>query len=412
LSTPLATDDKVHLLDYFIVLAKYSRMIIYTSVIVALMTYFYLIILPNKYTTTACIMPPQQNMTLSAQLMDSLGGGGISKTGGPGGMASSLLGIKTTGDIYVGILSSNTVIDSIIRQFDLRKIYNSETIEDARLNLRKNSVISVGKKDGLINIEVTDIDPKRAAAIANAYIKELDNVLQELQISEAKGRLAFLEKERSQSNYNLAKAEEALRTFSEQSSVIQIDAQTKGMLEYIANLKANIDAREIQIQVLRKQATPYNYDVIRLETELQGLKDKLKAAKMQIDQASATDVWPPTSKVPTLGLEYMRLYRETKFQEVLFELYNKLCELARLDMAKNLTVLQVIDTALPPERRSNQRMLPSVLAGALTFILMIFVAFGRNYLEHIRNQEDEAQRLSYIVGYLDKWKDGFFKLKR
>ena len=187
----------------------------------------------------------------------------------------------------------------------------------------------------MIAIEVTDKDPKRAAEMANAFAEELDKLLQGLAVQEAKSRLAFLEKERLQTNQNLTKAENALRTFSEQNSVIQIDTQTRGVLEYIARLRAEIDAKEVRVQVMRQQATPYNYDVVRLETEIKGLRDKLASAEKQYDQACAGDVCLTTAKVPALGLEYMRLYREVKFQDALYQLYTKMVELARLDMVKD-----------------------------------------------------------------------------
>ena len=124
----------------------------------------------------------------------------------------------------------------------------------------------------------------------------------------------------------LPSAEEALRSFSEKTNVLQIDAQTKGMLEYIASLRANIDAKEVEVKVLQQQATPSNFDLIRLETEVRGLKDKLRAAETKMDPNCVGDVCLPTSKVPALGLEYLRLFRETKYQDNIYQLYCKLAE--------------------------------------------------------------------------------------
>ena len=349
---------------------------------------------------------------MSAQLLNSLGGGGTPGCpfwGGMGGMAAGLLGLKSPSDLYARMLTGNTISDRIIERFDLRKLYKEKYIEAARKTLATEPLLA-SQKDGIITIEVTDKDPKRAAEMANAFAEELDKLLHGLAVQEAKSRLAFLEKERLQTNQNLAKAENDLRTFSEQNNVIQIDTQTRGVLEYIARLRAEIDAKEVQIQVMRQQATRYNYDVVRLETEAQGLKNKLKTAESQYDQTCVGDICLNTSKVPALGLEYLRFYREVKFQEGLNQLYTKLVELARLDMVKDFFIVQIVDRALPPEKRSNSRLLPTVLVGIGTFFLMLFVAFGREYWQNAKAQIENSQRLGLLRAYLEQWTHPFRRL--
>jgi uncharacterized protein involved in exopolysaccharide biosynthesis len=398
----LAADDQIHLLDYLIIAAKYSRMIIFASAGVMVLTYLALLLLPSKYTATARLLPPQQNLTLSGQLLNTLGGGGIPGapvTGGISGLAAGFLGLKSPSDLYVDIMTGPTVYNRIIDRFNLRQLYKEKYLESARKTLSKNAVITA-QKDGIINIEFTDQDPKRAAEVANAFAEELDDLMQGLAVQEAKGRLAFLEKERLQTLANLTKAEDTLRTFSEQNNVIQIDTQTRGALEYIARLRAEIDAKEVQIQVMRQQATRYNYDVVRLETELQGLKGKLKTAENQYDQLCVSDVCLTTAKVPSLGLEYLRLYREVKFQEALNLLYAKVVELARLDMVKDFNIVQVVDRALPPEKSSNKIFLRVLLAGAITFFVMILMAF---ILEGLRASRENSQRLRALKDNLKQW---------
>lgn len=410
---PSHDDDNVRLLDYLLVIAKQSRMIIFTSAAVVVLVYLYHFISPDKYTATARILPPMQNLTMSAQLLDSLGGGvnpgGSALSGGLGGLASSMLGLKSPGDLYVGMMEGDTISDHIIDRFKLRELYKANNIDTARKALRNNVEIR-SDRNGLISIEATDEDPQRAAAMANAFVDELDKLLQSMAIQEAKQRQAFLEKERRQASLNLTKAEEALRTFSEQNSVVQIDAQTKGMLEYIGNLRAAIDTKEVQIKVLRQEATPFNYDVIRLETELKGLKEKLHAAETQWDQACVGEVCLPTSKVPGLGLEYIRLYRELKFQEGLYQLYTKMAEIARMDMVKDIAVLQVVDRATPPEKRSNKRLLPAIKAGIGVFILIVVVAFIGDYIQNLKQRESDRKILTTMVGYLP-FRDTLNRLK-
>jgi len=405
---PSPNDDQVHLLDYIIILAKHSRMIIYASAAVTVLTYLYLFCLPNIYQATARLLPPQQNMTLSAQLLNNLGGGITPGTTGPGagGMAASLLGLKSNADLYVAMMGCNSLLDPIIARFNL-KVGSSE---DARKLLLRNAKISVGHKDGIISILVTDKDAERAAEIANAFIEELDKLLQRLALQEAGNRLAFLEKERVQAVHNLTKAEETLRTFSEKNSVLQIDAQTRGVIEYIAKLRGEIDTKEVQIRVLREQATPFNYDVVRLDTEVKGLKEKLRAAETQYENC-VSDVCIPSSKTPGIGLEYLRLFREAKFQEGLFKLFTQLVEVARLDMARDVAVVQALDQAMPPERRANKRLFPSILAGMVTFFMMIFVAFGFEYMQNVEMKEDDVRRLAALKDYLRPWTDKMIRMK-
>jgi len=410
-------DGEVHLLDYLIILAKYSRMIIIASAAVTVLTYLILFILPNKYTSTARLLPPQQNLTLSAQLLDSLGarvspgaGAGGGGMGGMGGMAASLLGLKSPVDMYVAMMTSETVLDPIIARFHLMKLYKTRYHEDARKALSKNAKITPGKKDGIIVIEVTSTNPKLAAEMANAFIEELDRLLQGLALQEAKGRSTFLEKERLQASQNLTKAEESVRLFSEKNSVLQIDTQTRGAIEYVARLRAEIDTREVSHQVLRQQATPFNYDMVRVETEIKGLKEKLRSAESQLENC-VSDVCLPTSKAPSLGLEYLRLFREAKFQESLYQLYTRLVEVARLDMVRDVAVVQVLAPAMPPERKSNKRLFPSMLAGMITFFMMSFVVFGREYMQNVNNREDDVQRLSVLKDYLRPWTDMIIRMK-
>jgi capsule polysaccharide export protein KpsE/RkpR len=287
----------------------------------------------------------------------------------------------------------------IIERYNLEKVYKVDNREDARNILISNTKIAL-QKDRVIKIEATNKDPKLAADLANAFVVELNHLLQQLSAQEAQDRLTFLEKEIAKINDNLAKAEEALRKFGENKNVIQIDAQTKGTLDYIARLRADIDAKEVQIKVTRQQAAPDNFDLIRLETELSGLKDKLKSAELQWDPNYPDNVCVPSSRVPALGLEYLRLMREAKFQENLYQIFTKMIEIARIDSIKNLTLVQVLDKATPPLRKSNKRLLPALLAGAATFFIMVFVAFGREYVDRLEEREEEARRLSLLVSYL------------
>jgi capsule polysaccharide export protein KpsE/RkpR len=398
------SEDEIFLLDYLIILAKHSRMIIFVSAAMTILIYGLLFCSPNTYKAKALILLPQQNVTLTAQLLDDLGARvspGASSAGLGGGMAS-LLGLKTPGEMYASMLESEPVLNRIITRFSLMELYESKYLEDARKRLKKSVDINPGSKDNIINIEVTCTTPDLAAEIANAFIKELDQLLQRIAIQETEGRLAFLQKQRLRASQDLNKAQVSLRQFSEDKNVLQIETQTKLAIEYIARLRAEIDTREVSIQVLRQRATPLNYEVTRVEAEIKGLREKLRDAESQIANC-VSDVCLPASKTPGLAMEYLDLFREAKFQEGLYTLYSKLVEFAHLDMARDVTVIQVVALAIPPERRSNKRALPALVGGTVIFFMMVLMAFGLEYLQNANKREGDVQRLTVLKGYLTSW---------
>lgn len=400
-------------MDYLIILAKRSRLIVFAPLGIMILTYFYLLLLvPKQYTATTRIIPPQQSMTLSGQLLEGLGLSSLpGTTMGLGGMAAGLLGPNPNA-IYVGMLTSNTILDRIIARFNMRESTDLKFIEDIRKRLIGKTEIDA-EKEGLIILDVTDTDPARAAAIANAFAEELDKLVQEIAVRDAENQLVFLEEQRRQSLTNLTKAEDELRSFSEKSGVIQLDAQVQGLVAYVASLRAEIDAKEVQVQVLKKQATPFNFDVVRLETEVNSLRDKLREAERQVDKTCIAEICLETSKLPGLGVQYVRLFREVKYQETLYQTLSRLVELARLDAAKNVSVARIkyVDRALPPEKKSKpQRVLISLIVGITTFFLLIIFVFVREYWEVQIKNEKNSDRLLQLNKYLHSWWDPFTKI--
>jgi tyrosine-protein kinase Etk/Wzc len=406
-------DADVSLWDYLLVLIKHSRLILYVSAAAGLFTLLILLLVPNKYTATTRFLPPGTNLTLSGQLLDELGGTAIpgSHRGGVGDMLGSFMGLKQPSNLYVGLMAGDYLSNRIIERFQLRTLYKTKYDVEAQQQLRQRVNLGIGEKDGLIFVAATDESPQRAADLANAYVEELDQLLKKLALQEALDRLAFLEKELSLVGQNLAKAEETLRSFSEKNSVIQIDAQAKGIIEYIANLRATIDAREVELQVLRQLATPSNFDVVRLETELKGLKENLRAAESQESvNPGKSDVMIATGKVPAVGLEYARLYREVKYQEGLYRLYVKLAEMARLDQVRNFYIVRIVDRATPPEKKSSPRRLKATLmVTGVIFIIMTLVAFTLEYWQ-AELSESNAARRGQLRHYSRPWRQDFNRL--
>lgn len=413
-----SADDEVGILNHLIILGKYSRKIVYSSIIVAVLTYAILLLIPVQFTATARVVPPTQNITLSAQLMDGLLGTIMPGRGGAGlgELASGFLGLKSPAALYVGILTSDTIFDRIIERFDLRKRYNKKYIEQVRKKLASRADIKA-TRDGLISINVDDEDRKRAADMANAFVEEMAILLRRVSEDEASTRLAFLEKKLQEASTNLSKAEENLRSFSEKSGVLQIDAQTRGVLQYIATLRAAIDAKEVEMQVLRQHAMPSNYTVMRLEAELNALRDKMREAESRESASPLGEAFIATGKVPALGLEYLRLLREAKFQDAVYQVYLKLVEMTRVDQVREPVVIQVIDHARPPEQKSfPQRLIITVIVFSATLIFMtVFLLFRESWQN--RATPESTQQMRQLWEYLRWVKDDgrrllFFRKKR
>jgi len=316
------------------------------------------LLLTPSFTATAVIMPPQQQQSAASALLGQLA---------PiASLAGRDLGIKTPGDLYVGILGGRTIADHLVQAFGLLKVYGAKTMTDARKVLAKRSSFASGK-DSLIRISVQDADPKRAAALANAYLSELYDQTNRLALTESAQRRLFFERQLETEKRALADAEAALRLTQEQTGFLQINAQVESVIQAMARLRAEIVSREVKLSSLKNAATVQNPEVIREEAELSVLREQLRKLEANGDPKRPGDPLITTSQVPRAGLEYVRALRELKYHETLFELLSKQYEAARIDEAKDATVIQVVDSAIPPERKSWPPRALFTIAGACCF---------------------------------------------
>lgn len=364
------SDDEIHLLDLLIVLVRYKKLVIGMPIVTGLAAMAISLVMTPNFTGTAKIMPPQQQQSSGLAAM-------LGQLGGLAGAASSMAGLKNPNDLYVGMLGSRTVADNLINRFKLKERYESKTMDDARLALDKASDISSGKKDGLISISVTDEDPKFAADLANAYVDELTKLTQTMAVTEAAQRRLFFEKQLKDTKEQLADAEVAMRKMQEKTGMIQPDGQVQAIISNIAQLKGTIAAKEVQLKAMSTFATGQNPDVLRTQEELRGLQAQL--AKLERSQPSRDgDFMVPTGKIPEAGVEYVRALRNVKYFETLFEMLAKQYELAKIDEAKDSSVIQVLDKAIPAERRSKpKRALMTIagfMAGGVLGVLLAFIS--------------------------------------
>lgn len=384
-------DDEINLMDLLLVVAKHNRFILKVTGGAAVLAVVLSLLMPNIYTGKTVIMPPQQSSSTASMLLGQLGG--------LAGAAGSSLGIKNPNDLYVGMLKSRTVADALIQRFKLLELYEAKKPSDARKALAGASAISSGK-DGFITVEFSDEDPKLAAAVANAYVEELDRLSQTLAVTEAAQRRLFFEKQLKTVKEDLAAAEVALKETQERTGLIQLDKQGEAIIEAVANLRAQVAAKEVELAAMRAYATEQNPDYRQAREVVAGLRAQL--AKVERDNVTGQgDVLVPTGKVPEAGLEYMRKMRDVKYQETLFQLLSQQYEMARIDEAKNAAIIQIVDKALPPDRKSKpKRALIVILATLAAGFIAVLLAFMKEANEKARQNPEQAERLNLLRRYL------------
>lgn len=383
-------DEEVSLLDLLIVLAKHKRLILGLPLGAAIVALIVTLLMPNTYTGVTRILPPQQSQSTAAAMLNQLGG--------LAGIAGQSLGIKNPNDLYVGMLKSRTVADNLIDRFELRKLYDKTTLDDTRKELESNTKIASGR-DGIIVIEFEDKDPKRAATIANAYVEELYKLTQTLAVTEASQRRLFFERQLEQTRNNLANAETAARLGLEKGGLVVVDAQGRGMIETTARLRGQIAVKEIQISAMRAFATGQNPDLKQAQHELDAMKQEL--AKME-GTSSGRD--KPGSVGKADGMENLRLLRDVKYYETIFELLAKQYEIARIDEARDASLIQVLDKAVEPERKSKpKRALIVILTALVAGFLVVIWVFVKEAGERARQNPEKASRVEALRGYL-RWR--------
>ncbi len=355
--------EELNLLDILIVLARRRGFIFLSTLGAAILTAIVVLILPSEYTAETVILPPAQNSSISSALLGQLGGGSPLAA-----MAGASLGIKSPGDMYVSLFRSRTVEQSVIEHFGLMDRYRQKNMIDARRAFEKYSTVVLGTKDGLMRISVTDTDPKFAANLANGYVDAFRALSQTLAITEASQRRAFFQEQLKEANDNLTNAEEAMKQTQQSTGLLQVDGQARTLIESAAALRGQIAAKEVELQAMHSYATEGNPQYVMVQQELEGLKAQL--AKLSgTDANSASDIIIPKGNIPQAGMEYLRKLRDVKYYGVIEELIAKQFELAKLDEAKQGAIVQVVDPAIPPDKRSFPHRTFSVL-------LIAVMAFG------------------------------------
>jgi tyrosine-protein kinase Etk/Wzc len=346
-------------------LARQKKLVAIATGIGALLGVVYTLCLPTLYTATTSIMPPQQTQSAATLLMSQLassGAGSLAAAAAGGGF-----GLKDPNAIYIGLLKSRPVADAIIDKLELAKVYRSRDRTDARLELEKDTMI-VSERSGMISISATDRDRNRAAEIANAYTEQLRLLSKTISVTEASKRRLFFEEQMKQAKDDLSAAETALQNIQQAHGLVHLDAQASAMITSLARLHGEIEYKRVQLQSLRSFSTDQNPNVQLAERELAALESE--AAQMEHNGSSKNFSDMGLKDVPQAGLDYVRAQREFTYRQMFFDLLFRQYEAARLDEAKDATVIQVVEAAVPPERKSS----PQRVSETLMFALLGFLA--------------------------------------
>jgi uncharacterized protein involved in exopolysaccharide biosynthesis len=361
------------------------------------------LLIPSRYEATTQLMPPEGQSSSGMAMLSALAG----RAGGLGGVAGDLLGVKNSGALFVGILESRTVQDRLIGQFELRRAYHAGKMEDARAALAARTRIVEDRKSGIIAVTVTDHDPRVAAAMAQAYVDELDRLVEQVSTSSARRERIFLEERLRAVKQDLDSAAQKFSIFASKNTAIDIPAQSKAMVEAAATLEGQLIAAEAELHGLEAMYTDQNVRVRALRARVTELRAQL--GKMggesgtSATPSSETDasLYPAIRQLPLLGVTYADLYRQTKIQETVYELLTQQYELAKVQEAKEVPSVKVLDAAVVPTKKSfPPRGLLTLSGAAFALIAMCAWIFARQTWQGIDPQDPGKQFAMEVAGTL------------
>ena len=347
-------------------------------------------LIPSQFESTAQLMPPDSQSSSNLALL-----AGMSGPGGLGMMAGDLLGLKSTGALFVGVLRSRTVEDRMVEHFDLRKVYGKSLLMEARQKLAERTAISEDRKSGIITITVTDHDPKRAAEMAGAYVEELNNLIAQVSTSAARRERIFLEDRLDAVKQELDSAEKDFSQFASSKGAIDITEQGKAMVEAAATLEGQMIAAQSELQGLKQIYTDRNVRVRATQARIDELRQQLRRlggkaggnTQESAEKINSDAPYPTLRQLPILGVPFADKLRRLKVEEAVFETLTKQYELAKVEEAKEVPSVKELDSPVVPEHKSFPPRLVIMILGTMC---AIFIG-GVWILGHARWQEIDSQ---------------------
>jgi uncharacterized protein involved in exopolysaccharide biosynthesis len=361
------------------------------------------LLVPVRYESKARLMPPDQAGSGLAALAalagrgGSGGGGGLAATfgGDIGGVAGDLLGLKSSGALFVDMLQGPTIQDDVIKKFGLLKEYKVHFWQDARFILSKHTDIKEDRKSGVITIAVTDHDPQRAQQMAQAYVEALNSLVSQVSTSSARRERQFLEQRLKTVKQNLDSAAAQFSEYSSKNGTLDLPSQSKAMLESEATLEGQLVAAQSELEGFEQIYTDNNIRIRTLRGKIAGLKQQIEAmsgnkADMTSDQSEIAGDLPSIRKLPLVGVQWANLYREAKIQETVYELLTQEYEFAKVQEAKEIPTVNVLDAPLRPEKKSFPPRTLIVIAGTMfSFFLASTMIIGIETWKQSQSAEKE-----------------------
>jgi uncharacterized protein involved in exopolysaccharide biosynthesis len=367
------------------------------------------LLLPRRYESQTRLMPPEQQgsgLAMLAALATKGGGGGSDSSsssssdgglsGGLSRVATDFLGLKTSGALLVDILHGPTVQDSLIQKFDLRSLYHVRYWQDARKRLDDHTTIKEDRKSGIISIAVSDRDPREAQEMAKAYVEALNTLLAQVSTSSARRERMFLEQRLKSAKDSLDAASQQFSAYASKTGALDVPSQTKAMVESEAALQGQLIAAESELEGLQQIYTDNNVRVRTLKARIAGLRQQVENfSGNKGDPNSPSQITgdlPSLRKLPLVGVRWANLYRETKIEEAVYEMLTQEYEFAKIQEAKEIPTVNVVDAALFPEKTSfPPRALITLLGAFLSFLLAgVFVISAAMWKE----SESHEKRLA------------------
>jgi len=388
--------EKVNIYTYLTILVGYRRFIFLNLVGICIIVAILSFLLPSWYRATTTILPPGGEV-LGLGLASSL-------MGTASGLATSLSlpFMATPSDVFAAILKSRVVGEAVVEKENLMEAYKTKSTEDALGELFSHVAIEV-TPEGLISLSYEDKDRIRAAAVANRFVMELDRINRKTSTSQAKSARMFIEERLTQTHEELTRAEEDLRRFQEENKAILLDDQMKAAIDKAADLKVQMVSSEIELNVLSKTLSPTHPQIKSLRSRINEIKKQLEILErgnQKEDYEGKTVLDVPFAEVPSLSLKLARLFREVKIQEGIFGLLTQQYEQYKIQETKDTPTIQVLDKAVPPEKRAKPKRARLVgISGILSiFVSMVFI-FGLEYFKRSKQKNPEAiERLEALLG--------------
>lgn len=421
--TENSEDEGINLLDYFLVLLKRKELIITITFSAVIITILYALTLTKMYeASTDILLPQQQGQNMARQFLTQfIDLGSIS-----GSSINDPL-------LYMQLFKSTPVYDRMIERFNLVEHYKttsnkiaekfglSLSSEDDYIAYARGQISSLAKTkfvlpgdtkrfggfrtSRIIRVSVVDKDPAKAADMANAFVEEFQNYLKDIAVTESSQKRLFFEQQLTQAKEDLIKAEEAMREFQEKTGVLKADQQAGAIVESIANLRAQMIAKQVELNVMKSYSTPNNPDLQRIEETIKGLRKEL--AKLEQKDNNSSDTFLTTGEMPAIGTDYFRKLRDLKLNETLYEIMIKQYELAKIEEAKDPSIIQVIEKATPPKTwvypaRRKMVIRTTLLSFFFSVLLVFFIEFIERYKSRSSENREKIETLKKFLSFRKK----------